>query len=150
VGAVKVALVSTDEAWRHQRDLAVTKHAAAEKADRDAQIREARQLVEEFAQTARDRGIKPARLVARAYNGRSRYRTNVVGWYVHPDRSLAVGVDGAFYVLGVPASLRSRLLGARPLPQDPMLVVGRGAKDGESISLRELLRKRLAAAGSGA
>jgi hypothetical protein len=30
-----------------------------------------------------------------------------------------------------------------------MLVIGRGAKDGESISLRELLRKRLAAAGGG-
>lgn len=141
--------MSTDEAWRRQRDLAVTKHAAAEKAARDAQTSQARQLVAEFAQTARERGIKPARLVARAYNGRSRYRTNVVGWYVHPDRSLAVGVDGAFYVLGVPASMRSRLLGAHPAPQDPMLVIGRGAKDGESISLRDLLQRRLTAANSG-
>ena len=141
--------MSTDEAWRRQRDLAVTKHAAAEKAARDAQTSQARQLVAEFAQTAQERGIKPMRLMARAYNGRSRYRTNVVGWYVHPDRSLAVGVDGAFYVLGVPASVRSRLLGARPVPQDPMLVIGRGAKDGESISLRELLQRRLAAADSG-
>jgi hypothetical protein len=141
--------VSTDDAWRRQRDLAVTKHAAAERAARDAQTREARQLVEEFAQTARERGIATTRLVARAYNGRSRYRTNVVGWYVHHDRSLAVGEDGAFYVLGVPASVRSRLLGARPQPQDPMLVIGRGAKDGESISLRELLQRRLAAGNRG-
>jgi hypothetical protein len=142
--------VSTDDAWRRQRDLAVTKHAAAERAARDAQTREARQLVEEFAQTARERGIAFTRLVARAYNGRSRYRTDVVGWYVHPDHSLAVGEDGAFYVLGVPASMRSRLLGARPQPQDPMLVIGRGAKDGESISLRELLQRRLAAGDRGA
>lgn len=142
--------MSTDEAWRRQRDLAVTKHAAAERAARDAQTREARQLVEEFAQTARERGIATTRLVARAYNGRSRYRTDVVGWYVHPDHSLAVGEDGTFYVLGVPASMRSRLLGARPQPQDPMLVIGRGAKDGESISLRELLQRRLAAGDRGA
>lgn len=141
--------MSTDDAWRRQRDLAVTKHAAAERATRDAQTREARQLVEEFAQTARQRGIATTRLVARAYNGRSRYPTDVVGWYVHPDRSLAVGEDGAFYVLGVPASMRSRLLGARPQPQDPMLVIGRGAKDGESISLRELLQRRLAAGDHG-
>ena len=141
--------MSTDDAWRRQRDLAVTKHAEAEKAAREEQTRQARQLIEEFAATARERGIPATRLTARAYNGRSRYRTNVVGWYVHPDRSLAVGVDGAFYVLGVPASMRSRLLGARPLPQDPLLVIGRGAKDGESISLRELLRRRLAAADRG-
>ena len=141
--------MSTDDAWRRHRDLAVSKHAAAERAAREAQTREARQLVEEFAATARERGIPTTRLVARAYNGRSRYRTNVVGWYVHPDRSLAVGVDGAFYVLGVPASMRSRLAGARPQPQDPLLVIGRGAKDGESISLRELLARRLSAGDRG-
>jgi len=141
--------VSTDDAWRRHRDLAVSKHAAAERAAREAQTREARQLVEEFAATARERGIPTTRLAARAYNGRSRYRTNVVGWYVHPDRSLAVGVDGAFYVLGVPASMRSRLVGARPQPQDPLLVIGRGARDGESISLRELLARRLAAGDRG-
>ena len=141
--------MSTDDVWRRHRDLAVSKHAAAERAAREAQTREARQLVEEFAATARERGIPTTRLAARAYNGRSRYRTNVVGWYVHPDRSLAVGVDGAFYVLGVPASMRSRLVGARPQPQDPLLVIGRGARDGESISLRELLARRLAAGDRG-
>jgi hypothetical protein len=141
--------VSTDDDWRRQRDLAVTKHAAAEKAARDAQTKQARQLIEEFAQTARQRGISTTRLTARAYNGRSRYRTNVIGWYVHPDRSLAVGEDGAFYVLGVPASLKARLLGAQVQPQDPMLIIGRGAKDGESISLRELLQRRLAAGDRG-
>jgi hypothetical protein len=73
----------------------------------------------------------------------------VVGWYVHPDRSLAVGEDGAFYVLGVPASVKARLLGAQVRPQDPMLIIGRGAKDGESISLRELLQRRLAAGDRG-
>lgn len=141
--------MSTDDAWRRQRDLAVTKHAAAEKAARDAQTREAQQLVAEFAQIARERGISTTRLTARAYNGRSRYRTNVLGWYVHPDHSLAVGVDGAFYVLGVPASMRARLLGVEVQPQEPMLVIGRGAKDGESISLRELLQRRLAAGDRG-
>jgi len=31
-----------------------------------------------------------------------------------------------------------------------MLIIGRGAKDGESISLRELLQRRLAAGDRGA
>ncbi|NUO57428.1 MAG: hypothetical protein HOV71_15965 [Hamadaea sp.] len=134
-----------DDEWRRRRDDAVAKHAAAVARAREIETNQARKLVAEFVEEARRRMLPPERLVAFAFNGRSHYRTELHGWYIHPNHSLAVGVDGEFYVLGVPASLRSRLFGARPAPSDPMLVIGRGAKDGESISLRELLHRRLAA-----
>jgi hypothetical protein len=133
-----------DDEWRRKRDDAVAKHAAAVARVREVETRQARQLVAEFAAEAIRRGLPTQKLSAAAYNGRSRYRTGLLGWYVHPNRSLAVGVDGEFYVLGVPASLRARLLGARVEPRDPMLIIGKGAKDGESIPLRELLHRRLA------
>ncbi|NUR72764.1 MAG: hypothetical protein HOU81_18280 [Hamadaea sp.] len=134
-----------DDDWRQRRDDAVAKHAAAVARAREIETTQARKLVTEFVEEARRRLLPPERLMAFAFNGRSHYRTGLHGWYIHPNHSLAIGVDGEFYVLGVPASLRSRLLGARPAPSDPMLVIGRGAKDGESISLRELLHRRLAA-----
>jgi len=134
-----------DDEWRSKRDDAVAKHAAAAARARAAETEQARALITDFAAEARRRDLPPQKLTALAYNGRSRYRTGLRGWYIHPDRSLAVGLDGEFYVLGVPASLRSRILGAQLRPQDPMLIIGKGAKDGESISLRELLHRRLAA-----
>jgi hypothetical protein len=133
-----------DDEWRSKRDDAVAKHAAAVARAREAETEQARALIADFAAEARRRDLAPQKLTALAYNGRSRYRTGLRGWYIHPDRSLAVGLDGEFYVLGVPASLRSRILGAQLRPQDPMLIIGKGAKDGESISLRELLHRRLA------
>jgi len=134
-----------DEDWRRRRDDAVAKHAAAVARAREIETTQARKQIAEFVAEANRRMLPPERLMAFAFNGRSHYRTPLHGWYIHPNRSLAVGVDGEFYVLGVPASLRSRLFGARPIPSDPMLVIGKGAKDGESISLRELLHRRLAA-----
>jgi hypothetical protein len=56
---------------------------------------------------------------------------------------MAVGADGGFYVLAVPASLRARLCGAVVQPSEPRLVVGAGGGDGESVPLRELLERRL-------
>jgi hypothetical protein len=58
---------------------------------------------------------------------------------------VAVGSDGEFYVLAVPASLRARLRGAAVEPSEPRLVIGAGGGDGESVPLAELLQRRLAA-----
>ena len=60
---------------------------------------------------------------------------------------MAIGTDGEFYLLTVPASLRARLRGVDLTPSDPPLQVGRSAVDGESISLAELLQRRLDAGG---
>ena len=44
----------------------------------------------DFARAAHARGLRLTALTARAYNGRATYRTGLRGWYLRPDRSLAV------------------------------------------------------------
>ena len=136
--------MSTDsESWRERRERAFALHADEHRRRREAEAREARELLAEFVREAGERGLPPSRLTARAYNGRTRYRTGLRGWYLRADRSLAVGTDGELYLLAVPASPRARLTGATLQPQQPRLVVGEGGRDGESIPLRTLLRARL-------
>jgi len=132
-----------DAAWREQRRQAINQHAAATGRRRAAEAEQARRLVADFAREARERGLKAVALTARAYNGRATYRTGRTGWYVRPDRSLAVGTDGEFYILTVAASLRARFAGAAITPETPRLIVGEGARDGESMPLEALLRTRL-------
>jgi hypothetical protein len=130
-------------AWREQRRRAIDHHAAAHEERRRAEAAQAREIAAEFAREARARGLPVTALRASSFSGRGSYRTGLRGWYVHPNRLLAVDVEGRFYLLAVPASLRSRITGARVAPQDPKLVVGEGGRDGESIPLRTLLRMRL-------
>jgi len=135
------------ESWRERRDRAFAQHAAEDRRRREADARQARELVAQFVREARERGLPTSRLSARAYNGRTRYRTGLRGWYLRADRSLAVGTDGELYLLAVPTSLRAWLTGATVRPQQPRLVVGEGGRDGESMPLRALLRARLDTAG---
>lgn len=129
--------------WAAQRRRAIEVHQAAQRAKRDTETARARELVTSFTRRATERGLRPVPLAATAYNGRGSYRTGLTGWYLKPDRSLAVGTDGEFYILSVPASLSARLRGARLTPSDPPLQVGEGARDGESIPLADLLKLRL-------
>jgi hypothetical protein len=131
--------------WSQQRRRAVDAHAAEYARQRAAETERAARLVAEFAREARERGLRATPLTARAYDGRATYRTGLRGWYLRADRSLAVGTDGGYYVLTVPASVRARLFGATVAPQEPRLVVGEGGRDGESMPLAALLRQRLEA-----
>ena len=69
--------------------------------------KQAAALLADFVEQARALGIEPERLNARSYDGRSRYRTHTEGWYLKRDRTVAVGTDGSFYILAVPASITS-------------------------------------------
>ncbi|WP_433533454.1 hypothetical protein ACQPYA_10500 [Micromonospora sp. CA-263727] len=131
--------------WRERRERAVRAHADAEARSRAAEQAAAAELVARFAADATARGLRTVRLSVTSYDGRHRYRTGLTGWYV--DRARARGVDtrGRFYLLTVPASLRSSLLGADCEPSPPPLVVGRGGRDGESLPLATLLDQRLEA-----
>ncbi|MEE6311648.1 hypothetical protein V1634_32965 [Plantactinospora veratri] len=129
--------------WAEQRRQAITARAMADQRRRDAEHEEARLLVEAFAAAARERGLRRTRLTALGYDGRTRYRTNLTGWYLDLARIHAVDAAGNFYLLTVPTSLRARLTGATPQPQPPKLVVGEGGPDGQSMPLAALLRKRL-------
>jgi hypothetical protein len=129
--------------WRDQRARAVAAHAADAARRLEVETAQARRLVADFANAAAGRGLQPSALVARGYSGRGRYRTGLLGWYLRPN--VAVGTDGNFYLLTVPDSVRGRLTGVTLAPAQPRLVVGEGARDGERISLTELLDLRLAA-----
>jgi hypothetical protein len=131
--------------WVTQRDRAIAAHGA-ELARREAdEARRARAMLAEFVEAARERGIAPVGLVARSYGGGRRFRTRLRGWYLSADETLAVGDDGELYILTVQGSLRGLLSGVDVAPARPRLVIGEGGRDGERISLRALLDKRLAA-----
>ena len=87
-------------------------------------------------------GIAPLPLRAQPYTGSGSVRTSLHGWYLKHDRSIAVDTEGRFYVMRVDGSLLSRLRGVTPDPSPAPLVVGRGARDGETFDLDELLDMR--------
>lgn len=107
-----------------------------------AESRQAQRLIDDFIRDAGDRGIAPEPLRATLYDGHA-VRTDKTGWYVRKNKSVAVGDDGAYYVLTVPGGLRERLRGARLRASPPPLEVGRGGKDGETGDLVDFLRRRL-------
>jgi hypothetical protein len=130
-------------AWHEQRRQAVAGHAAAFDAGRAAEAAQAAELLAGFVREATERGLPPSVLRATSFDGRATYRTNLRGWYLKKNRSIAVGEDGGYYVLTVPSSLRARFTGAEVRPSVPRLVVGAGGGDGETLPLAQLLRRRL-------
>jgi hypothetical protein len=129
--------------WREERRQAAAEHAAALVRKKAAETAQARQLITSFIATLKERGVAPEPLRAQVVGSSASYRTGLTGWYLRRNRSLAVDVDGNFYILGVPPSLKSRVAGVHVTPSDPPLVVGQGARDGESMPLADLLRLRL-------
>jgi hypothetical protein len=129
--------------WTEQRRQAIAGHAAALEAGRAAEAREAAALLDDFVRRAAERGLPPHPLSARTFDGRATYKTHVRGWYLKSNRSVAVGEDGEYYVLTVPASLRARFTGADLSPSTPRLIVGAGGGDGETVPLAQLLDRRL-------
>jgi len=131
--------------WARQRERAIAAHGA-ELARREAdETARARTMLAEFVAEARARGIAPVALVARSYGGGRRFRTRLRGWYLNPDESLAVDERGEFYVLAVLGTLRGLVSGVEVPPARPRLVIGEGGRDGERITLRALLDRRLSA-----
>ncbi|TDD22937.1 hypothetical protein E1218_18665 [Kribbella turkmenica] len=135
--------MDTEPSWREKRREASAAHAAALEQRRAAETAQARALLTDFVREVTARGVEPQPLRAPVGGSGGGYRTNVVGWYLRRNRSLGVDREGNFYILATPASLKSRLFGVRLLPSDPPLTVGLGARDGESIPLRQLLALRL-------
>jgi hypothetical protein len=103
----------------------------------------ARRLLDDFVRQARAAGLATVPLRARTLDGRL-VKTDVEGWYLRNDHSVAVGADGQYYQLTVPADWRARWRGVRLQPSPPPLVVGRGGKDGETGDLTDFLARALA------
>ena len=104
----------------------------------------AQEMIDKFVLEAKARGIAPQRLRATLYGGQS-VKTDKTGWYLRKNERLAIGEDGAYYVLSVPGGLRERISGVKLKPSAPPLIVGKGGRDGESGDLDEFLRWRLEA-----
>ena len=124
-------------------------HVEAQRRRSDQESAKAQVLIDRFVERATQAGLATQELTARPWSGRARYRTGVMGWYLRRDRSVGVGVDGRFYVLAMaPVRFgRWRTVTLRPIP--PPLEVGKGARDGESFDLADLLETRLQWPGSG-
>ena len=122
--------------WSEQRARAIDAHAADLARRTAAESEKAAEMLREFVAVATSRGPAPVPLVARSYDGRHRYRTGLRGWYLRPDKGIAVAEDGRFYVLAVRGSLRALFTGVTLEPDAPRLVLGEGGRDGERVTLR--------------
>jgi hypothetical protein len=135
------------EAWRASRREAFELQARAQRQAEEAASERVRPLLADFVRRARELGLAAVPLRARAYSGSAAYRTGLRGWYLQPVGPWAIGEDAEFYVLLASPGPLGLLRGVVIDPTPPPPVVGRGARDGESMSLRELLDRRLAAGG---
>jgi hypothetical protein len=132
--------------WGVQRARAIAHHGAELERRRAAEATQAAALIERFVTEARQSGPPPVALRAQSYAGRT-YRTSLQGWYLNTARTIAISTAGEYYSLLVPASLRAWLSGADPRPQPPRLIIGEGARDGESIPLATVLQAVLTNSG---
>jgi hypothetical protein len=123
-------------------------HVEAQRRRSEQDSAKAQVLVDRFVARATEAGLATEELTARPWTGRGRYRTGVVGWYLRRDRSVGVDVDGRFYVLVVAPERFGRWRTVRVDPTPPPLQVGRGARDGESVTLDALLEMRLQSSGA--
>ena len=118
-------------------------HVAAQRRREEQESAKARVLIDRFLARATEQGLATEELTARPWSGRGRYRTGVVGWFLRRDLSVGVGTDGAYYQLVVPPTRFGRWRTVPLTPTPPPLQVGKGARDGESVTLAELLDARL-------
>jgi len=129
--------------WQARRRDGADRKAEALEKHRAAESQRARVMIREFVEAARAANLPTEHLMARGYDGNGRYRTDVVGWYLRRDHSIGIGANGEFYVMTVQPSWWGRIVGAEVPPRDPPLILGAGGRDGESMPLQEILRKRL-------
>ena len=135
--------VADDANERAERLERADYHARALQRRDEEEAAKAQVLVDRFVADAVERGLPTTELSAKPWSGSGRYRIGRTGWYLKHDESLAVGVDGGYYVLVVAPRRLGRWRGVTVEPSPPPLQVGKGARDGESITLKELLALRL-------
>jgi hypothetical protein len=135
----------TDDLERHRAEQAerARYHVEANRRRSEEESAKAQVLIDRFVERATQAGLPTEELTARPRSGGSRYRTGVTGWYLRRDRTVGVGVDGSYYLLNVAPVRFGRWRTVRIDPTPPVLQVGKGARDGESLPLDEALEERL-------
>jgi hypothetical protein len=138
-----VAFVDDQSSWREQRREAAAAQAEALDRRKAAETERARALLTDFIQKLQAAGVEPQPLRAPVVGSGTSYKTGLTGWYLRRNKSLGIDTDGNFYILGAQPSLKSLLFGVQVLPSDPPIIIGQGARDGESLPLKELLQHHL-------
>jgi hypothetical protein len=135
----------SDDLARHKAEQAerAEYHVAANRRRSEEESAKAQVLLDRFVERATQAGLPTEELTARPRSGGGRYRTGVTGWYLRRDRTVGVGVDGSYYLLNVAPVRFGRWRTVRIEPTPPVLQVGRGGRDGESVALDEALEERL-------
>ena len=105
-----------------------------------AQAAAAQAQLDAFVARLKDAGAEPEPLQVTLLNGR-RVKTGLVGWYLNKARTVAVAPDGTYYLLVTAGSALARFTGVSPQPSAPTLIIGRGARDGESGDLADFLER---------
>jgi hypothetical protein len=118
-------------------------HAQALQRRNERESAEAQVLIDNFIARATAAQLPTEELVARPWSGHGRYRTGIEGWYLRRNQSLGVSRDGGYYLLVVAPQRFGRWRTVTLEPSPPSLEPGRGARDGESATLTELLELRL-------
>lgn len=130
-----------DESWSEQRRKNAEIKARQLEEAQAAESRIAAAHLQQFVRAANAEGVAPTRLETRSGDGKRKAKTDLEGWYVKADKSMAVDKDGKFYLLTGPVSLKDMLVGTRPKPSEPPLILGKGGRDGEQIDLVDALTK---------
>lgn len=128
--------------WADRRRAAADERARMLRARQDAEHARAARIVELFVRVARAEGLAPEPLRVRGYGGGGA-RTSLRGWYLRADRTVAIDVDGRFYVLSKPLTVRERLFGAVPGAEPVPMTIGEGGRDGDVVPLRFALDRLL-------
>ncbi|WP_159814203.1 hypothetical protein [Actinomyces sp. zg328] len=128
--------------WAARRREAAAQRARMLRASRSAETARAERIVRAFLSAASAEGLEPVALRAKGYGGGSA-RTPLRGWYLRADRTVAIDVEGCFYILTRQLGLRDRLLGVCPSPDPVPLTIGEGGRDGDVVPLRFALDRLL-------
>ncbi len=131
------------QSWSEHRKAAADSHAKAlaDKEAREAAV--ARAMLADFVVQARAQGLPPVPLVVKGYGGKGTAKSQLTGWYLRLDHTVAVGEDGEFYVLTAPLTLLDRIRGVQVEAKEPPLVIGKGSGDGDSIDLADAIARVL-------
>ena len=134
-----------EDAARHRAEQSerASYHVAANRRRAEEEAAKAQVLIDRFVLRAKEAGLPTEELTARPWSGRGRYPTGITGWFLRRNGSVGVDTDGRFYVLVVAPVRLGRWRTVRIEPSPPPMVVGKGAGDGETFALDELLEMRL-------
>ena len=133
---------SGQEEWARQRRQAAGERARLLRRRQQAEQARASRIISLFVAVARAGGLACVPLRVKGRGGGSA-RTGLHGWYLRPDHTVGIDVDGGFYVLSRSLTLRERLCGVRPHADPPPMTLGEGGRDGDTIPLRFALNQLL-------